>query len=61
MDIPVSLGSNLKLDLQIVSGKITLGLEFDGLDAAIDAIKPSLPAWAQALADLVKKEVDSIT
>ncbi len=59
MDLEKDIGKDLKVDIKISGGKVFLTIEFDGADAALDALKAKLPAWLQPLVDLAKGYVDA--
>lgn len=53
------LGKDFKVTLALTGGKVLVTIEYDGLDAALLALKPSLPVILQPLVDLIKTEVDA--
>ncbi len=59
MDFPFSLGKDFSADIKIANGKIQVMLEFEGVDAAIDALKVGKPEWLQMVLDVVKVKVDA--
>ena len=61
MDIQKDIGTDLKVDVKIVAGKVILSIEFDGADAALDSLKPKLPTWLSPILDLAKGYIDAQT
>ncbi len=60
MDFPIAIGKDLVAEAKIVGGKVIVSIEYDGADAALEALKAHLPGWLAPVIDLAKKEVDSL-
>jgi hypothetical protein len=60
MDFEKDIGTDLKVDFKVSGGKAYLTIEFDGADAALDALKAKLPSWLSPLVDLAKVEIDKV-
>lgn len=58
MEFDKEIAKDLKVDFKIAGGKVFLTIEFDGADAALDALKTKLPTWLGPLVDLAKLEID---
>ena len=61
MEKDVALGTDFELKVVFAAGKITVAVTFNGADAALDKVKPSLPAWAAPLIDGLKGLIDNAT
>lgn len=60
MEFDKEIAKDLKVSFKITGGKVFLTIEFDGADAALDALKTKLPTWLGPLVDLAKLEVDTL-
>lgn len=60
MEIERDVAKDLKIDIKLSGGKAYLTIEFDGADAALDALKVKLPSWLGPLVDLAKIEIDKL-
>lgn len=58
MEFEKEIAKDLKVDIKLSGGKAYLTIEFDGADAALDALKLKLPTWLGPLVDLAKMEID---
>ncbi len=60
MEFDKELMKDVEAKIEIKGGKVFVTLEYDGVDAVIDGLKSTFPAWMAPLLDLAKVQIDAL-